>query len=86
MNETKLHTVTIIETEKKTKGYEKLKEGHLLRYFGVDSGQRAKEGVGCSINGRNITGIRDWKEISERASKLEIEKMKKYESTKLNKD
>lgn len=69
-NEENLDIVGIIETKKKGNGGIKL--GHLFIYNGVSVNSRAKEGVGCIINKKYITTIKNWEGISERILKLQL--------------
>lgn len=42
-------------------------------YSGVENTKRAQSGVGCIINKRLVGGIRNWRSITDRLIKLEIE-------------
>lgn len=62
----------LTETKKKGRGEMELQGGHVLIYSGVEASQRAREGVGCIVNKRNLKHICGWESISERILTLEL--------------
>ena len=67
-----LDILGVTETKKKGRGEIEVPGGHLLIYSGVDINARAKEGVGCIINGKHRQLVTKWDSITERILKIEM--------------
>lgn len=76
-----LDILGITETKKKGKGMEEMDEGHILIYSGVNTEERAAEGVGCIINNRLGKNIKKWEFISSRILTIDIEIEPKIKTT-----
>lgn len=67
----------VTETKKKGNGCIILKKGHYLIYGGVDEIERAKAGVAALIHKKWFQFIKNWKIISERLLRIDMEKEQK---------
>lgn len=76
-----LDILGVTETKKKGKGETVLKGGHVLLYSGVDGKERAREGVGCIIEKKNLKYLKKWTGITERILKVTLEIEKHIETT-----
>lgn len=63
----------VTETKKKGKGCSTLNNGHCLIYGGVDEADRAKAGVAVLIHKNWIQHVKNWKIISERVIRIDVE-------------